>query len=104
MVELTHNRENSHEPSAPEQALLEDQTDPTVSKSLGQLPNLHSRLEGNRLMLSDIRGGYPKDSLFAKVLKDPEHHKNFKLLDGLLYTHNHVGDTVLCIPLVVPHK
>ena len=69
-----------------------------VGELLGQTPDLRPRIEGNCLILDIFRSGYPKDPVCSKVLKKLEHYTNFKADDGLLYTKNHLGDTVLCVP------
>jgi hypothetical protein len=51
-----------------------------------------------------VQNGYKQDSLFSKVLKNTEHHKNFEIVDNLIYTHNLTRDCVLCIPAIVHDK
>jgi hypothetical protein len=55
-------------------------------------------------ILVEIQNGYAMDLTFAKVLKNIGHHRNFVIADSLIYTHNHAGDSVLCIPSVVSRK
>ena len=45
-----------------------------------------------------------RDTLCAKVLNNIGHHRNFEAQDGLLYTRNCAGTSVLCIPSVVLRK
>ena len=96
----------AHEESAQEtqRTPLDDHSDPMVIESLGHLPSLRPRFEGDRAVLMDIKNGYLKDPLCSKVLANVGHHKNFKITDGLLYTHNRAGDSVLCIPSVIQGK
>src|SRR5207302_4952832 len=60
--------------------------------------------EGDRSILEDIRKGYAKDPLCSKVLENIGHHERFEIIDGLLYTHNRVNDSVLCIPSIIQKK
>jgi hypothetical protein len=69
-----------------------------------QLSDLCPRLEGDQSLLKDIKNRYIKDPLFTKVLKNVGHHKNFEIMDNLLYIHNCAGEFVLCIPLAMPKK
>jgi hypothetical protein len=81
-----------------------DDTDPSVNNSLGPLPNLRCRTEGDRSFLHHIQDGYPNDPLCAKVLDNIEHHSRFTIVDGLIYTRNWADETILCIPNIVADK
>jgi hypothetical protein len=66
--------------------------------SLGSPPiPLGVHLEGEDL-LDMIRGAYEKDVLFSKILLHPEQHPRYSVKDGIVYTVNPVGDTVVAIP------
>jgi hypothetical protein len=93
-----------HTTPAVEQSSQVDQTDPTISESLGQLPNLRPHVEGDLSILANIKDAYAKDPLCAKVLENVGHHKNFEVSDGLLYTRNRADESVLCIPSVIQGK
>jgi len=82
----------------------DDSSDLTVEESLGHLPDLCPQVEGDLSVLESIKSGYQKDLLFSKVLNNVGHHKNFKVLSDLLYTHNHADASVLCIPSVIHDK
>jgi hypothetical protein len=58
---------------------------------------LKVHLEGDDF-LAVIRGTYGKDTLFSKVLLHPEQHPQYTVNDGLIYTTNAVGDSVVAIP------
>jgi RNase H-like domain found in reverse transcriptase/Integrase zinc binding domain/Reverse transcriptase (RNA-dependent DNA polymerase) len=103
-AELVANKESGQEPPIHQCMPLQDQADPTISESLGQLPDLRSRVEGDRSILKHLKEGYTKDLVLVKVLKNSEHHKNFKIVDGFIYTCNCAEDSVLCIPSVVAEK
>ena len=71
---------------------------------MGHFPDLHPQVKGDRSILSDIKRGYEKDPLCAKVLASVEQYRNFKIIDDLLYTRNRTDISVLCIPSVVQNK
>ena len=59
-----------------------------VLELMGSHPNLCPRVEGDRSILRDIKDAYAKDSILAKVLNKEGHHKNFDIVEGLIYTCN----------------
>jgi hypothetical protein len=102
---LIINQEGVQESSVPKQTLLpHDHADPMVGKSLGYLPVLHPHFEGDCSILKEIGTGYTLDLLYLKVLENIDHHQSFEIIDGLLYTHNRAGTSVLCIPSVILNK
>ena len=101
---VAHGEPNVAPPPADQPAPLAGNPNPTVGESLGEFPDLRPRVEGDLSILSDIRVGYSDDTLFSKVLGNIGHHKVFELIDGLLYTRNRAGVSVLCIPAVVRNK
>jgi len=107
-AELVAHKESTHEQPSDEHTVhvlrSNDQVDPMIRESLGQLPNLHPRVEGNRSILKDIKNGYPKDLLLSKVLENVAHHKSFEIIKDLIYTQNRAGDSVLCIPSIIQKK
>jgi RNase H-like domain found in reverse transcriptase/Integrase zinc binding domain len=103
-AELATHKESGQEPPVSQCMPLQDRANPMILESLGQLPDLHPRIEGDCSILHDIKNRYAKDPTFAKVLKKSEHHKNFEIADGLIYTCNRMGESVLCIPSVVLKK
>lgn len=48
--------------------------------------------------LRDVRAGYGQDTTFSKIILAPTEHKNYRVVDGLLYTQNRLGQSVLCVP------
>ena len=82
----------------------DDSSDPTVEESLGHLLDLRPRVEGDLSVIESIKNGYRNDPLFSKVLNNIGHHKNFEVISDLLYTHNHVEASVLCVPSAVHNK
>jgi len=81
-----------------------DSPNPTVEESLGHLPDLRPRVEGDLSVLESIKHGYQKDPLFSKVLDNVGHHKNFEVFSDLLYTRNRADASVLCVLSVVHDK
>ena len=72
----------------PQGVLFTKDDDPTVLELLGSHPDLHPRVEGDWSILRDIKYAYAKDSILAKVLNKEGHHKNFDIVEGLIYTCN----------------
>jgi hypothetical protein len=95
-AQLTANNE-----PPPERPVLETRSNLTVGDSLGQLPDLCPRVEGDQAILRAVENGYPSDPLYSKVLDNVAHHANFEVINGLLYTKNRPGEKVLCIPSVI---
>jgi hypothetical protein len=103
-ADLAAHNENSGDVLPTEQTSPDANDDPTIEESLGHLPDLRPRVEGDRSIIKDIRSGYAHDPLCSKVLENIGHHPKFEESDGLLYTQNRAGTSVLCIPSVVQHK
>ena len=59
-----------------------------VLESMRSHPDLHPQVEGDWSILRDIKDAYAKDSVLAKVLNKEGHHKNFNIVEGLIYTRN----------------
>ena len=103
-AELAANEARSDDAPSIGPAPQMDHQDPTIGDSLGHLPDLRPRMEGDHSMLTHVKEGYLKDPLCTKVLNNIEHHKNFKVIDSLLYTHNRADENVLCVPPVIHAK
>jgi len=107
-AELVAHKESTHEQPSDEHTVhvpqSNDQVDPMIRESLGQLPNLRPQVEGDHSILKDIKNGYPKDPLLSKVLENVAHHKSFEIIKDLIYTQNRAGDSVLCIPSIIQKK
>ena len=103
-AELVAHEEHTPEPPVIEWPPSDDQPDLTVGNSMGHFPDLRPRVEGDRSVLTDIKHGYEKDLLCSKVLANVEQHRNFEVINGLLYTCNRADISVLYIPSVVQNK
>ncbi|KIK20008.1 hypothetical protein PISMIDRAFT_13273 [Pisolithus microcarpus 441] len=78
------------------------------SASAQEDPTILESAEANRastIMLGEAPGflsavckGYKSDSVLAKVMAQPSHYPQFEEEGGLLYTKNHGGEKVLCLP------
>jgi hypothetical protein len=58
--------------------------DLTVFESRVRSEHLVAKLTANNLFLTDIRSGYEHDSLFVKVMKQPDQHTVFTICDQLI--------------------
>ena len=58
---------------------------------------LEVHLEGDDF-LTVIRDAYSSDTLFSKVLLHPEQHPRFTVKNGIIYTNNAIGETVVAVP------
>jgi hypothetical protein len=72
--------------------------DPMVFESRVRGEHLVAKLTTNDSFLADIKSGYKHDSLFVKVLKQPDQHTAFTVCDQLIWSHNRGGEQVLCVP------
>ena len=71
---------------------------PSLLKSVDNSPDLPGQLQDNEGLQKAITTGYKTDPVLLKVWSSPEHHATFWLKDNLLYTNNHGGEEVLCVP------
>jgi hypothetical protein len=78
----------------------DDEDDPTIFESISKGPELTKHMEKADGFLNLIKSGYEKDSLFLKVVKNPERYSTYEMRDDLLYTRNRGGLEVLCVPRV----
>jgi hypothetical protein len=62
--------------------------DPTVFESRARSEHLVAKLTANDSFIADIRSGYDHDSLFTKVLKQPDQHAAFTIHDQLIWSCN----------------
>jgi len=79
-------------------AVAATEEDPTVFESRVCGEHLVAKLTANNSFIADIRSGYDHDSLFTKVLKQPDQHAAFMIRDQLIWSHNRGGEQVLCVP------
>ena len=61
--------------------------------------HLVAKLTANDSFLADIKLGYEHDSLFMKILKQPDQHTAFTIHDQLIWSRNQGGKQVLCVLL-----
>jgi hypothetical protein len=66
--------------------------DPMVFESRVHGEHLVAKLTANDSFLTDIKSGYEHDSLFMKVLKQPDQHTAFMVHDQLIWSHNWGGN------------
>ena len=69
-------------------AVAATEEDPTVFTSRARGEHLVAKLTANDSFIADIRSGYDHDSLFAKVLKQPDQHAAFTICDQLIWSRN----------------
>jgi len=79
-------------------AVAATEEDPTVFESRACGEHLVAKLTANNSFLTDIKSGYEHDSLFVKVLKQPDQHAAFMIRDQLIWSRNRGGEQVLCVP------
>src|SRR3984957_10340718 len=79
----------------------ESDKNPTIIESSSHGPELQLHVEKTADFIEKVKTGYRHDRLFSKIVTEISHHSAFSLQDGLLYTMNHGGHEVLCIPRVV---
>jgi hypothetical protein len=79
-------------------AVAATEEDPTVFASRVCGEHLVAKLTANNSFITDIKSGYDHDSLFAKVLKQPDQHAAFTIRDQLIWSRNRGGEQVLCVP------
>jgi hypothetical protein len=69
-------------------AVAATEEDPTVFESRARGEHLVAKLTANNSFLADIKSGYEHDSLFAKVLKQPDQHAAFTIRDQWIWSRN----------------
>jgi len=79
-------------------AVAVTEEDPTVFASRARGEHLVAKLTANNSFITDIKSGYDHDSLFTKVLKQPDQHAAFTIRDQLIWSRNRGGEQVLCVP------
>jgi hypothetical protein len=71
---------------------------PTVSQSRQRGKDLTAQLNTDNLFLNAIRHSYTDDSLFTKVLANPDDHKSFQVINRFIWAKNQGGEKVLAVP------
>ena len=69
-------------------AVTATEEDLTVFESRARSEHLVAKLTANNLFLADIRSGYEHNSLFAKVMKQPDQHTAFTVHDQLIWSRS----------------
>jgi len=72
--------------------------DLTVFESRVSSEHLVAKLTTNNSFLTDIKSGYEHNSLFMKVLKQPDQHAAYTIYDQLIWSCNWGREQVLCVP------
>ncbi len=78
--------------------------DPTWGESTTNGPPLQPRIEAILDFKKKVRNGYELDTTLAKVMAAPNEHKLYQVRDGLLWTNNRQGISVLCVPRIKVDK
>jgi hypothetical protein len=98
---LAQEMANAQKPRGAPWEASESENDPTPFESLSTGLELRTHVERATDFLDQVKKGYEKDTLFAKIVMEKEQYASFKYRDGLLYTTNHGGHKVLCILQIV---
>jgi hypothetical protein len=69
-------------------AVTSTEEDLTVFESRVHSEHLVAKLTANDSFLADIRSGYEHNSLFAKVMKQPDQHTAFTVHDQLIWSRS----------------
>ncbi|SJL16373.1 uncharacterized protein ARMOST_19895 [Armillaria ostoyae] len=75
----------------------EEEAEITVEDMLNAGPSLDRVMADEDEFKQDISSGYMQDPLFKIVLGSSDEHKQFEILDGIIWTRNRNGDRVVCI-------
>ncbi len=62
------------------------------------IPSLEFKDSPMQDILKNVPSLYPEDKFFSHVVKNPEHYNKFEVCKGILWTQNHKGEHVICIP------
>ncbi|KZP11250.1 hypothetical protein FIBSPDRAFT_707978, partial [Athelia psychrophila] len=79
-------------------AEVNDDTDIRLEDALQTGPALRSRVIGDTTFMTAVMSGYGDDTLFSRVLAQPDHYKTFRIEDGVIFTKSRLSVEVLCIP------
>ncbi|OJT03699.1 Transposon Ty3-I Gag-Pol polyprotein [Trametes pubescens] len=80
-------------------AAPQDKAEPVEARS-GRLVDHIAAVSDGIHLKTELRGQYEEDGLFKAVLESPKQHKNFIVLDGLVFLRER-GCELLCIPNVI---
>jgi hypothetical protein len=79
--------EASHS-SIPQTLTSGQMPDPTVLDTISSGPTLTQYIDKVQNFIEQVKKGYSKDPLFAKVVVKPHHHQSFTCHEGLVYSKN----------------
>ena len=96
-IEAAEMCENA-EPSREKTPLATMSGDPTLLKSVGQSPAIHTYFQKHNGFMEAVRMGYKDNPVLAKVADKPKHHPTFSMDHRLIHARNSGGEKVLCIP------
>ena len=79
------------------------QTEPQAELTVGDILFGRAKMvppkdRTNATFISKVKNGYRSDKLLSLIQDDPEKYTSFVVKDGLIWTKNLAGDTVVCIP------
>ncbi|KAJ3482856.1 hypothetical protein NLI96_g6704 [Meripilus lineatus] len=100
-------RSRQPEPVSQEGTVAEAGRAETISADLPKkesalLGHISSTTGGINVM-SEVKNQYWKDNFFREILKNPKHHKNFDIHEGLVFLRDH-NKLLLCIPNIAVHS
>ena len=72
--------------------------DPMALESAVVGPPLRPMVEEGSNFLDVVKKGYAIDPLFRKIKERPSDYRKFEVKDGLIWSKNHIGEPVLCVP------
>lgn len=84
--------------------LHKNEEDPEATQPEEAVEPLDARMRAMENFLDVVAGGYAADTTFSKVWNDPTAYKTFNRKGKLLYTTNHSGQEVLCVPRIKVEK
>ena len=96
-VKAAEMREHA-EPSRERTPLITTSGDPTLLKSVGQSPAIHTYFQKHNGFMEVVRTGYKDDPVLVKVVETPKHHPTFSVDHRLIHARNSGGEKVLCVP------
>ena len=87
--------------SAQAQSSPQNEEMTTLQDALQGGPHLDTVLDSDPEFMTAVKCGYAEDTLFRKIIANPNAYPNFTLHDGRLYVRTRLGFECLCIPRVL---
>ena len=75
-----------------------DEDDITLGEALQDGPPLRETVFRDDSFIEAVKTGYKEDNVFSKAIDNPGHYPIFRVIDGILFTKNRLGDDCACIP------